>query len=752
MVTVQAFALSAKLSAPTAEFFRDLDAADARFRKSEQTWRKITQDLDRDISRASGSLSRLGSDGGLSRLTSASGFGASLSNAFRQVGDAAESHGARTESAASRMLKSLASLGSGAGSALMGGAKLVGGAALAGAGIGVTAATAAMGVAVKQSADFEQTLNILQATGSFTAEQMAALREQALALGEDLSLPATSANDAALAMLEMTKAGREFGDLMSGTKGTLQLSAAAQVENARAAEISASALNAFNLAGKDTVRVADVMAATVNASAADFSDLADAYAMAGGVLAGANQSFEDMNIALGLLANRGIKGSDAGTSLKTAIMRLQAPTDVASKLMYQYGIAAYDAEGKMRPLRDLIDQFSTKLANLDDQTRDDVLGKIFGSDAIRAARFVFMAGPQGFDQLAEKVTKAGAAGDLAASRMKGLRGAWEGFTSNLETAGIRLGSTFQAPLEGLVRWAADQVPVVAAKLEEGGQRIQRAISVFTDPANAGLSAKTKWTSAAAVLGFPDDIAARVGDIATGIEGAYERLKKIWEAPTIQGKAFESGFKTSDAAVLERWAIGLKGLLDDAAKSMTTLATKWQDMHKEPTVKYDIDTTTALGKIETLRIALGLVRQDFERETKMGQLKTNPVDEALEKMKNHALRIWEALPPALRDWLNGGVWTWAENKVKTEPGMVVDVNTGLPRRAEGYGAGQVIDVDTGLPRAAVPAPGPPAWASGGYIPSTTNNTNNEVNVNVYGTDPRATAREVVNELRLQGVRP
>lgn len=761
MSTKQAFALSAKLDAPTQQFFRDLDRADARFRQSEQTWKKIAQGIDRD-------LSRVGSGMRLGQLSSAGSFAPGLTNAFRQVGDAAESHSKRTTDAAERMLQGLGKLGSGAGNVLAGGARLVGGAVLAGAGVGIAAVGAAMTVATNQAADFNQTLNILKATGNYTDEQMAALREQALALGEDMSLPATSANDAALAMLEMTKAGRDFDDLMSGTKGTLALAAAAQQDNARAAEVSATALNAFNLKGKDTIRVADVMASTVNATAADFGDLADAYAMASGVVASANQRFEDMNVALGLLANRGIKGSDAGTSLKTAFLRLQAPSDTARELMDKYGISAYDAQGKMRPLRDLIDQFSTKLGALDDQARDETLKKIFGDDAIRAARFVFMAGTEGFDQLSEKIGRTGSASELAASRMKGLRGAVEGLKSNLETAGIRLGDKFQVDLENLVRWTSEKVPVVAAQLEQGLDRIKRAVGVFADPANSGLSVKTKWTSAAAILGLPDDVATQVGDIATKVEGAYQRVKSVLEAPGIQGKGVALGFNTSDAAIMDRWATGLKGVLDDAAKSMGDLYTKWQDMHKEPTVKYDIDTTTALSKLEYLRLYFGVIRSEQEKPITMAAIQFDAVVNSFRIMGQQLTMIWNMLPEGVRsllrlDFLNPGAWAEvAKARVGQQPGMVVDVNTGLPRPAEGYGAGQVIDANTGLPRAAMPqvpvyatAPpsgGLPNYATGGYVPSTVNNTQQTNTINVYGSDPQETARQVVNELRLQGVRP
>ncbi len=209
--------------------------------------------------------------------------------------------------------------------------------------------------------DLESALNLLQAQSGATDAQMAAVQKTALALGADLTLPATSAGDAALAMLELGKAGLSVDQAMAAAKGTLQLAAAGALSEAEAAETAANALNMFGLQGDEATRVANLLAAAANSSSAEVRDIADSLQMSGSVAAAAKMPIEDLVTAISQMANAGIKGSDAGTSIKQMLLSLQAPTDKAQALMDEYGIAIYDAQGAMLPLPSLIGQFTKAL-------------------------------------------------------------------------------------------------------------------------------------------------------------------------------------------------------------------------------------------------------------------------------------------------------------------------------------------------------------------------------------------------------
>ncbi len=320
-----------------------------------------------------------------------------------------------------------------------------------GAGAGLTGLAAPLIGAAKsgvvQATAYESNMNILRAVSGATAEDMLALGELAKAMGEDLTLPGTSASDAAEAMVELAKAGLSVEGIMGATKGVLQMSAAGQISNARAAEIAANAVNAFNLEGDRAIFVADLLAAAANASSGEVEDMADALQMSSAVYAMAGVAIEDLVAAISLMSNAGIQGSDAGTSLKQMMLSLVNPTDKAAKSLAEMGINLFDAEGNLVGLADMISQFQDALAGMAQEQQMSTLGIIFGSDAIRAANVILAGGVDKFEAMKEAVTTEGAAADLAAVQMEGLSGAVEGLTSQIETALLDVLEPFLGILE-----------------------------------------------------------------------------------------------------------------------------------------------------------------------------------------------------------------------------------------------------------------------------------------------------------------
>lgn len=320
--------------------------------------------------------------------------------------------------------------------------------ALAGFGVGAV-------YAIKQAASFEHQINILGAVSGATADDLAAVQVKAKELGADLTLPGTSASDAAAAMTELAKSGLSVNDAMSASKGVLQLSAAAQIDNARAAEIASNALNAFKLPASEAVRISDLLAGAANASSAEINQVADSLQQSSAVFASAGIPIEDLTTAIAEMANAGIKGSDAGTSMKSMLLALEAPTKKAQGVLDDLGISVYDNNGKMVAFRDLIQQFSEKLGPLTQQERDHALAVVFGSDAIRAANIVLGSGVTAFDNLKDAVTRQGSAADLANAQMQGLSGSWEGFKSQMQTVAVDIGERTLPVLTNLTTGAAN---------------------------------------------------------------------------------------------------------------------------------------------------------------------------------------------------------------------------------------------------------------------------------------------------------
>lgn len=317
------------------------------------------------------------------------------------------------------------------------------------------------GSALKMAADYEQSMNVLQASTEASAADMKALGDTAIALGADVKLPGTSAKDAADAMLELSKAGLSVTDTMAAARGVLLTSAAAQIGNAEAAEITANALNMFKLSGDQATMVADLLAAGANKSSADIRDMADALKMAGAVASMAGLSIQDTTTAIALMANQGIKGSDAGTSLKQMLLSLQAPTGKAKELMTALGISIFDANGSMLPMPALISQFGGALNGLSQEQRNAALATIFGSDAVRAANILLLGGTEAWNAMSGAVTQGGTAAMMAAAQNMGLKGALDGLKSTLETILLTGAQPFLGFLSQLVLRISDTVGAFA---------------------------------------------------------------------------------------------------------------------------------------------------------------------------------------------------------------------------------------------------------------------------------------------------
>jgi TP901 family phage tail tape measure protein len=419
-----------------------------------------------------------------------------------------------------------------AGSAMMGvGGRLTAGVSAPLLGIGLAAVSAA--------SDFESNMNTFQAGTRATGEEMGRLGDLAVALGGDLALPGTSAADAAEAMTELARAGLSVEDSMDAARGVLMMSAAAGISNAEAANVAANALNTFGLEGSEAGRVADLLAAGANASSASVQDMAYALQMSGSVAAAAGVPIEDLTTAIGLMANKGIAGSDAGTSLKTMLMRLMNPTSEAAGLMDTLGISIFDASGTMLPMENIVGQFSGALSGMTDQQRNAALATIFGSDAIRAANIVLMGGTEAWDAMSGAVNRQGAAQDLAGSKMQGLSGALEGFKSTVETVLLTAAMPFLESLEGLVRKAADffaglgtlnpavmaiglalgGVLAIAGPLLLGVGALTMAIGALLSPIGLVVLAIAGLVAIGVALALHwDEITARAGGTWTAIQG------------------------------------------------------------------------------------------------------------------------------------------------------------------------------------------------------------------------------------------
>lgn len=364
--------------------------------------------------------------------------------------------------------------------------------------------------------DFEQTLNVLGATSGATAADLDQVAKKAKELGADMSLPATSAQDAAEVMLELSKAGFSVQESMDAAKGALQLSAAAQVDAATAASITAGAINAFGLEASDAVRIADLLAAGANASSASMTDLSAGLQQAGFAFNAAGLPVEDLVTSLAALTNVGLTGSDAGTALKNALMRLMNPTDKAAGLMQTLGFNAFDAQGKMKPFPTIIADLNKALAGMTDEQRNSALGTIFLSDGMKAMIPLLDLGTDGFFKLKDAVTEQGAAATVANAQMQGWNGGIQAAGSQMETLQLIVGTFIKDALTPLLFWVAEtagKVTTFADAMFSSGDPLAFLIAKVNEilPGFSGMVDAIGRVVNALGIGLPSS-----GDVAQGI--------------------------------------------------------------------------------------------------------------------------------------------------------------------------------------------------------------------------------------------
>lgn len=381
---------------------------------------------------------------------------------------------------------------------------------------------------ISAAGDFEQGMSVLQAASGATDEEMKSLRETSIALGNDITLPATSAASAAEAMTELVKAGLSVEDSQNAARGALQLATAAQIDEATAAGIVAAALNTFGMKGTEAVKVADMLSAGANASAASATDIADGFKQAGAIFNASNQDADDLITALSMLTNVGYTGSDAGTALKNAFMKLNAPTKEGAALMEALGINVFDAEGKMKPMNEVIDIFSKSMAGMTEEQKNAALATILQSDGMKAFLPLMEAGKDGFDEMNAKINENGAAAKMAGAQTEGFKGAQAALANTMETLQLIIGSALLPILTDLLNNAI--VP--------GAQAVMGFVqSLLAGEGAAGLLVET-------VSGFFEMMSSGGGDV----DMFYQPLIGLMEAFGMTDESIDMALDAVDGFV------------------------------------------------------------------------------------------------------------------------------------------------------------------------------------------------------------
>lgn len=351
----------------------------------------------------------------------------------------------------------------------------------AGAALGVSVG---LGTTIDTYSDFEATMSKVQALSNATNEELAQLTQKAKDMG---AVTKYSGTESAEAFTYMAQAGWQVQDMIDGIGGVMSLAASDGIGLADATDIVANALTSFGLTAKDTARFADVLAIASSATNTDVYGLGEAFKYVAPVAGAMKYNIEDVSLALGLMSNNGIKGSMAGTALKTSLANLAAPTDNMQAAMDKYGISLLDSEGNMKSLRGVLDNLREGLGGLSEAEQTAAASTIFGKEAMAGMLAIINTNDEAYRSLAEQIDNStGAADRMAETMQDNLAGTLEQLGGAVETTQLSLGERLEPYVTGVAEALTEAMPVIEEiglaafdVLDAKAAELQRTVSTMT---------------------------------------------------------------------------------------------------------------------------------------------------------------------------------------------------------------------------------------------------------------------------------
>lgn len=339
---------------------------------------------------------------------------------------------------------------------------------------------------------FEATMSKVKALSNATDAQMVKLTQTAKEMGAKTRYSGT---ESAEAFTYMAQAGWEIDDMISGIGGIMSLAASDGIELAEATDIVANALTSFNMTAKDTAQFADVLAVASSATNTNVSELGEAFKYIAPTAGALGYTIEDVSLALGLMSNNAVKGSMAGTSLKTSLANMAAPTDEMASLMKQYGISLTDSHGNAKSLKLVLDNLRESLGNLSETEQTAVASTIFGKEAMSGMLSIINATDESYAKLTEQINNAeGAADSMAETMQDNLAGAFEQLGGAVETVQLTLGERMEPYLLSLSRWLEGKMPDIEDAANEVFDRIDKHIDSLRAKIK-DMTATSEWQDA-----------------------------------------------------------------------------------------------------------------------------------------------------------------------------------------------------------------------------------------------------------------
>ena len=323
--------------------------------------------------------------------------------------------------------------------------------------------------AVKMTSDFDSSMAKVEAISGATGDELDALREKAKEMGAQTKFTASESADA---FTYMAMAGWKTEDMLNGIEGIMNLAAASGEDLALTSDIVTDALTAFGLQAQDSAHFADVLAAASNSANTNVSMLGESFKYVAPVAGSLGYSVEDTSVALGLMANSGIKASQAGTALRTLLTNMVNPTDNMDWAMRRLNVSLTDNEGNMKSLNEVMVDLRKGFSQLSQAEQAEVAANLAGKEGMSGLLAIVNASETDFNKLTKAINAAdGTAQDMADTMLDNLGGQLTILGSALEGLAISFGEMLVPTLTEGVRHLTEFVDSLNAMDDDTKQAI-----------------------------------------------------------------------------------------------------------------------------------------------------------------------------------------------------------------------------------------------------------------------------------------
>lgn len=379
---------------------------------------------------------------------------------------------------------------------------------------------------------FEATMSKVQAVSGASADEMAKLSEKAQEMGSKTKF---SASEAGEAMNYMAQAGWKTEQMLDGIEGIMNLAAASGADLAQASDIVTDALTAMGYGAADAAKLADVMATASSNANTNVEMLGETFKYAAPVIGTLGYSMEDAAVAIGLMANAGIKGSQAGTALRSTMTNLAAPSDAAAMAMEKYGISLTDSQGKMKPFSQVMGELREKFKTMTETEQASVASTIAGKNAMSGFLAIVNSSDEDFNKLTQAINNSnGAAQSMSDIMQNNLAGSVTKLKSATEGVAISLYNAFSGTAKTAVDGLTEAVSRARDRIAEWASS-DKAQEMLKRVADAVQNLVNK---------FLDNLEPALDAVISGIEGIVRiagnlisNWDKIAQAVEVAVKAF-----------------------------------------------------------------------------------------------------------------------------------------------------------------------------------------------------------------------